>query len=178
MMIALVVSGLGLLSLLILFVVALRRLFRASEAPVTVEWAKSFSLSAYAPMERLLDDSDFQFLKSQPGFSQKIAKDLRAKRVRIFHAYLGMMARDFYRLHSTLQAYLLSLDVDDPQIATELVRQKWNFQRALVMAHLQLKLYALGLGSVSAAPLLAAIGSMGQLAGDVPELLEATTPKS
>jgi hypothetical protein len=177
MMIALVVLGFGFLGLITLFVVALRRLFKASEVPVTVEWAKSFSLSAYAPMERLLDDGDFRFLKTQPGYNRKIANELRAKRVRIFQAYLGMMSRDFHRLHATLQSYLLSLDVDDPQISAELVRQKWNFHRALLIAHLQLKLYSLGLGTVSAAPLIAAMGTMGQLVGDVPELLSASVSK-
>ncbi|MDZ7640198.1 MAG: hypothetical protein U5J83_18420 [Bryobacterales bacterium] len=130
--------------------------------------------SAYASMERLLDDGDFQFLKSQPGFNRKIARDLRAKRVRIFSAYLGMMSRDFARLHSTLQSYLISLEVDDPQVSAELMRQKWIFQRALVVAHLQLKLYSFGLGSVRCASLMNAMRTIGNLAGDVPELLGLT----
>lgn len=171
MMISILVLGCVSLGLVIVFVVSLRRLLKVSEASVTVEWAKSFSLSAYAPMERLLDEGDFEFLKSQPGYNRKIAKDLRVKRVRIFRAYLGMMSRDFSRLHSTLQSYLLSLEVDDPQISAELVRQKWLFQRALVIAHLQLELYSLGIGTVKCAPLMHAIRSMGNLAGDVPELL-------
>lgn len=173
MMISILVLGSVCLGLVIVFVVSLRRLLKVSEASVTVEWAKSFSLSAYAPMERLLDEGDFEFLKSQPGYNRKIAKDLRVKRVRIFRAYLGMMSRDFSRLHSTLQSYLLSLEVDDPQISAELVRQKWLFQRALVIAHLQLELYSLGIGTVKCAPLMDAIRSMGNLAGDVPELLGA-----
>lgn len=171
MMISLTAVGLVALGLVIVLVLSLRRLLKASEAPVTVEWAKSFSLSAYAPMERLLDEGDFEFLKSQPGYSRKIARDLRAKRVRIFRAYLGMMARDFSRLHSTLQSYLLALAVDDPQISAELVRQKWLFQRALLLAYFQLQLYSLGLGTVQCAPLMNAIRSMGNLAGDVPTLL-------
>lgn len=170
-MISMLAVGLICLGLVIAFVISLRRLLTPSEAPVTAEWAKSFSLSAYAPMERLLDEGDFEFLRTQPGYNHKIARELRAKRVRIFRAYLGMMARDFTRLHSTLQLYLLSLDVDDPQISAELVRQKWLFQRALLIAHLQLKLYSLGIGSVQCAPLMNAIRSMGQLAGDVPTLL-------
>lgn len=171
MMISILALGLVSLGLMITFVVSLRRLLKPSEAPVTVEWAKSFSLSAYAPMERLLDEGDFEFLKSQPGYNHKIAKELRAKRVRIFRAYLGMMSRDFTRLHSTLQSYLLSLEVDDPQISAELVRQKWLFQRALLIAHIQLKLYSVGIGSVQCTALMNAIRSMGQLAGDVPTLL-------
>ena len=171
MMISLTAVGLFCVGLVVVLVVSLRRLLRASEAPVTVEWAKSFSLSAYAPMERLLDEGDFEFLKSQPGYDRKIAKDLRSKRVRIFRAYLGMMSRDFSRLHSTLQSYLLSLEVDDPQVSAELVRQKWLFQRALVIAHVQLGLYSLGIGTVKCAPLMDAIRSMGNLAGDIPTLL-------
>lgn len=174
MMISLAVLGLGLLGLVTLLATALYRLLKASEVPVTAEWAKSFSLSAYAPMERLLDESDFQFLKSQPGYSRSIARELRAKRVRIFSAYLNMMSRDFHRLTSVLQSYLLALEVDDPQISSEILRQKWLFQRALVVAHVQLKLYSLGIGTVSCGSLLNAMRTLGQLVGDVPELLGAT----
>ena len=172
MLISLIALGLGCLALLAVFGISLRRLIKSSEAPVTVEWARSFSLSAYAPMERLLDDGDFRFLKTQPGYNRKIEKDLRAKRVRIFSAYLGMMSRDFHRLHTLLGNYLVSVNVDDPEISAELIRQKWLFRRALVLAHLRLRLYALGVGSVSCDALLDAMRKMGQLAGDIPAMME------
>jgi hypothetical protein len=85
-----------------------------------------------------------------------------------------MMSRDFHRLTSVLQSYLLALEVDDPQISSEILRQKWLFQRALIVAHVQLKLYSLGIGTVSCGSLLNAMRTLGQLVGDVPELLGAT----
>jgi hypothetical protein len=167
-LIALGLTGLG---MVVALFTALYRLQKASVAPVTVEWAQSFSLSAYAPMERLLVDSDFEFLKTQPGYSRKIMRELRARRVRIYCAYLAMMSRDFHRLYTLLQQYLLSTRVDNPAISAELMRQKWLFSRELLVAHLRLRLYALGIGSVSCGNLMEAMHKMGALAGDLPAML-------
>jgi len=169
-LIALGLVGLGMVAALGF---ALYRLQKASAAPVTVEWAQSFSLSAYAPMERLLVDSDFEFLKTQQGYSRKIMRDLRSRRVRIYAAYLGMMARDFHRLYTLLQQYLVSVQVDDPEISATLVNQKWLFQRELVFAYARLYLYSVGIGSVSCQNLMEAMHKMGALAGDLPAMMEA-----
>lgn len=169
-LVALGLTGLG---MVVALFTALYRLQKASVAPVTVEWAQSFSLSAYAPMERLLVDSDFEFLKTQQGYSRKIMRDLRSRRVRIYSAYLAMMARDFHRLYTLLQDYLLSVQVDDPEITATLVKQKWLFTRELLVAHVRLRLYAVGIGSVSCSKLMEAMHKMGALAGDLPTLMAA-----
>lgn len=167
----LVTLGLIGLGLMIALTAALYRLHKASKAPVTIEWANSFSLSAYAPMERLLEDADFEFLKTQQGYDRKILRELRARRVRIFSAYLGMMSRDFHRLFTLLQDYLVSANVDDPEISAALVQQKWLFTRSLIVTHIRLRLYAIGIGTVSCSNLLEALRKMGALAGDLPELM-------
>jgi len=41
---------------------------RSDNQASTVEWFESFSLDSFAPMERLLDQSDFEFLAQQPGY--------------------------------------------------------------------------------------------------------------
>lgn len=173
-LVALGLTGLG---LTIALTHALYRLRKASIAPVTLEWAQSFSLAAYAPMERLLEDADFEFLKSQNGYSRRIVRDLRSRRVRIFSAYLSMMSRDFHRLYTLLEGYLLSAKVDDPEITATLVQQKWLFAKALLIAHVRLRLYAVGIGTVSHENLLGAIRKMAALAGDVPELLQVSSVK-
>jgi hypothetical protein len=172
MIYSLVVLGLIGLGLIVALFTALYRLMKASDAPVTVEWAQSFSLSAYAPMERLLNDEDFHFISSQQGSNRKILRELRARRVRIFSAYLGMMSRDFQRLHMLLQQYLVTASIDDPDIAATLVQQRWRFYRSILITQIQLKLYSVGIGSVSCQPLLEAMKKMGDLAGDVTELVQ------
>lgn len=169
-LIALGLTGLG---MVVALSTALYRLQKASVAPVTVEWAQSFSLSAYAPMERLLVDSDFEFLKTQQGYSRKIMRELRARRVRIYCAYLAMMSRDFHRLYTLLQQYVISARVEDPEISATLVKQRWLFTRELLVAHMRLRLYAVGIGSVSCGNLLEAMHMMGALAGDLPALMDA-----
>ncbi len=172
MIYSLVALGLTGLGLIVALFTALYRLKKASDAPVTVEWAQSFSLSAYAPMERLLDDEDFRFIKSQQGANRKILRELRAKRVRIFSAYLAMMSRDFHRLYTLLQQYLVTAEIDDPDVAATLIRQRWIFYRSILVTQIRLRLYVIGIGSVSCEPLMDAMRKMGSLAGDVTELVQ------
>jgi len=172
MIYSLVALGLTCLGLILALSIALYRLSKASTAPVTVEWAQSFSLSAYAPMERLLEDADFAFLKTQQGCNRKILRELRARRVRIYSAYLSMMARDFHRLYTLLQGYLVNAEIDDPEIAQALLRQRWLFMRSLLITQIRLRLYGMGIGTVSCEHLMEAMRKMGAFAGDIPELLQ------
>lgn len=178
MIYSLVVLGLTGLGLITALSIALYRLSKASSVPVTVEWAESFSLSAYAPMERLLEDADFEFLKTQQGYSRKILRELRSRRVRIYSAYLGMMARDFHRLYSLVQQYLVSAEIDDAEIAATLVKQRWLFLRCLLVTRIRLQLYSLGIGTVSCAPLMEAMRKMGALTGDFPVMAESRVHRS
>ncbi len=173
---SLVALGLTGLGLTIALSIALYRLTKVGSAPVTIEWAQSFSLSAYSPMERLLEDTDFEFIKTQQGSNPRILRELRARRVRIFAAYLSMMARDFHRLYTLLQQYLVNAEIDDPEIAQTLVQQRWLFFRSLLVTQIRLRLYAVGIGTVSSEPLMEAMRKMGSLAGDVTELLQQPAP--
>ena len=64
----------------------------------TAEWLDSFSVKSYAPMERLLEKSDWAFLASQPGYRPEIGKRLMSQRRKIFRAYLRLLVRDFNQL--------------------------------------------------------------------------------
>src|ERR1700726_3607672 len=79
----------------ILFYLLASRLDPASNP---VEWLDGFSLESYAPMRRLLDQSDLEFLKKQPGYHPDIVRTLRVERRRAFLDYLGLMIADFNQL--------------------------------------------------------------------------------
>ena len=55
------------------------------------EWLDTFSLESYAPMRRLLDQSDFEFLRKQPGYHPALEKHLHTARRAAFIDYLWMM---------------------------------------------------------------------------------------
>src|SRR5260370_41239922 len=70
--------------------------------PVTTEWLSELSTDRYRPMLRLLDDADFQFLRSQKGFTAEMASSLRGQRVQAFRGYLPLLESDYARAAAAL----------------------------------------------------------------------------
>ncbi len=144
-------------ALLLLAVVALiwKVLSSTQVRGVDPAWLKEFSVSAYRPMERLLNEEDIAFLKSQPGFRPGMDRQLRASRCRAFRLYLRNLARDFNRLHYALRLMVVQAPQGAPDIGGVLLRQKITFFSAWLMARARLELYALGVGKVEVGGLLA-----------------------
>lgn len=135
----------------------LRLVYSARVVGVDPEWLRTFSPAMYRPMMRLLSEHDVEFLKTQPGYRPGMEKQLRRERQRLFRTYLQSLARDFNRLDRALRLVLPEIEEDQPELAKELIFQKIRFFWLLGLAHLQLKLYALGLGTVDVSRLLATV---------------------
>src|SRR5271166_3012608 len=71
---------------------------RLDKQATTAEWFESFSIDHFAPMERLLDRSDFEFLSRQPGYRPEIGARLLKERKRMFLGYLRLLIGDFNQL--------------------------------------------------------------------------------
>src|SRR5205807_20468 len=71
--------------------------------PVTAEWIDELSIERYRPMLRLLESSDLEFLRTQPGYSPKMESNLRAQRCQIFGGYLRCLNMDFRRVCMALK---------------------------------------------------------------------------
>jgi hypothetical protein len=127
---------------------------------VDPEWLKSFSMSSYRPMERLLNQEDLVFLRAQRGFEPKIEKELRASRCRLFRMFLKDLGRDFNRLHYALRLMVLYAPSDCPELAKTLLVQKFSFFVALVTVRVRLELYALGFGPADVRGLISAVDGM------------------
>jgi len=57
------------------FVALFRRLSSRLDAEqCTSEWLDNFSTANYAPMQRLFDEKDFEFLAGQPGYRPATAR--------------------------------------------------------------------------------------------------------
>lgn len=127
---------------------------RRSGPPADPEWLNSFSVSKYRPMERLLSESDFEFLAAQPGLSPRVISRLRRERRQIFRRYLASLTRDFGRLYVwAAQAALVSSDGPSDFAAT-LMRQRFTFNVLVWRIRATLVLHALGVAAVDPAPLL------------------------
>jgi hypothetical protein len=132
----------------------------AEELPVTTEWLGELSAERYRPMLHLLDDTDFQFLRSQKGFTPAMATRLRRQRAGIFRGYLGMLEADFGRISMALKLILAQSECDRPELASLVLQQQIRFAGGIVCAHCRLILFGWGVTGVDVAGLVQLFDSM------------------
>jgi hypothetical protein len=160
------------------FVFLLYRLIsRFSPEVLDAEWLDNFSLENYAPMRRLLDQSDLEFLKKQPGFHAGLAKRLQAERRRAFVGYLGLMIGDFNQLLKIGRIMLVASHVDRPEFARALGRQRNKFYFTVCAIRCKLALAPLGL-QVDGPELLNSLGNMLQQVRELASLQTASYENS
>jgi hypothetical protein len=115
--------------------------------PVTAGWIDALSIERYRPMMRLLDSEDLEFLRSQPGFTPRMAAKLRIQRCRIFRGYLRSLSNDFARVCVALKIVMFQSLDDRPDLAKALLRQQALFAAGIAAANVRLFLYRWGLCS-------------------------------
>src|SRR5690242_18787345 len=118
--------------ILVALVAALATLVRTLGAgghclPVTAEWIDELSIERYRPMLRLLDSSDLEFLRSQPGYTPKMESNLRAQRCTIFRGYLRCLHMDFRRVCLALKLVMVQSHYDRPDLASALMHHQVMF---------------------------------------------------
>ena len=146
----------------ILGVCLLLRRFAAGnqELPVTTEWLGELSAERYRPMMRLLDDTDFKFLRGQKGFTPAMAKSLRRQRAGIFRDYLSMLENDFQRISLALKLVMAQSECDRPDLARTLMQYQIRFATGIVVAHWRLLLFRGGIDGFDVAELVHLFDSM------------------
>jgi hypothetical protein len=126
----------------------------------TAEWLESFSLDSYAPMERLLDQSDVRFLASQVGYREEIAKRLMAERRKIYRVYIRHLLRDYNQLAGIGKLMIVYSTQDRQEFARQLWRQQIRFYGAVCSVRVQLALSPLGWTVADGRRLVAALAAM------------------
>ena len=106
------------------------------------------SLDRYKPMERLLNESDFQFLAAQPGYTPGLGRRLRSERRRIFRGYLRSMKKDFDRVCLGFHLLMIHSAEDRSDLAGMLMRQRYRFAVNMLVVQGKLGLHAMGIGAV------------------------------
>src|ERR1019366_4989261 len=115
------VSALSCLAFAICLWLLLRSLrLAAGRLPVTTDWLDDLSTERYRPMLRLLDEEDLRFLRTQPGFTPKMAAKFRAQRCRILQGYLRSMQVDFGRICTALKLVMTESQQDRPDLGSAL----------------------------------------------------------
>src|SRR5271154_4521567 len=152
-------AAMGAVAVVLLSVFAILFLRLASRFDPAAEpgWMESFSLDRYAPMERLLDASDFEFLAKRSPGNPRLAKKLLAERRGIFREYLSMLVRDFNELHLRAKEMLVGAPEDRPEFAGELFRQQLRFYISVCLIRCKVTLYPLGWTALDVPRLLGAL---------------------
>jgi hypothetical protein len=135
----LIAAAVVLTSVLVAFAVIFVRMTRQRTShDIDGHWLANFTPSRYRPMERLLAEEEFAFLAAQPGFTRDMRRRFRTERRRVFRSYLRNLARDFERLHRAARVLMLSAPEDRPDFAAALVRQRFLFERGLMLVRYRL----------------------------------------
>jgi hypothetical protein len=131
-----------------LFLLVRKVAFNGSSLPLTAEWIDELSVERYRPMMRLLDGGDMEFLRSQPGFTPRMATKLRLQRCQIFRGYLRCLNGDFQRVCAAIKILMLQSRQDRPDLAGLLVQQQISFACGMGLVQFRLFLYRWGLSGV------------------------------
>ena len=159
--------GVLILSLLVCVVVAsaavtaIRKIApRPESLPVTADWINELSVDRYRPMLRLLQEDDLHALRSQPGFTNRMATDLRRERCEIFRGYLRSLRSDFARVCLALKLVMLQAREDRSDLASLLIRSQLAFTWGVALVQVRLALYTCGIGTVDIGDLLKLFDSL------------------
>ena len=150
---------------LAMLIAAFAFLFRAlasrpDQTTCSLEWLDSFSLENYAPMQRLLDTGDVQFLSSQPGYRPEIGKRLMAERRKVFRGYLRLLILDFNQLIGLGKLMVVYATEDHAELARALWRSQISFYCAVFAVQCKLALHPLGWSGVDVNKLVQALETM------------------
>ena len=126
----------------------------------TAEWLETFSTANYAPMQRLFDEKDFEFLVSQPGYQPEIASRLRDERRKVLASYLQLLTGDFNQLHAMAKLMLVYSHEDRPDFGKALLWQQITFYYAVTTVRCRLALMPLGWSAPDVRKLIRPIESM------------------
>lgn len=155
------ISTLTVLALLLaLFLMVRKVVSGGSELPLDCQWIAELSVERYRPMMRLLDERDLEFLRSQPGFTPRMAAKLRAQRCQIFRGYLRGLEADFRRVCTAVKVLMLQSELDRPDLASVLVRHQAAFALGVALVNVRLILYRWGLGGVDVSDLVRTFDAM------------------
>src|ERR1035441_2930865 len=91
-------------------------------------------------MLRLLDATDFEFLRAQQGFTPEMGKTLRRQRVQAFRGYLRLLVTDFDRVVVVLRVILAQSAQDRPELASLVLQRRLNFALGLIEVQCRLAL--------------------------------------
>jgi hypothetical protein len=131
-----------------------------TDEPPSASWIAGLSVDRYAPMLRLLDETDFRHLWMQPGITAEMVERIRAQRYRLFVAYLRSLRNDFRQALSALKFIAAHSGIDRPELGAAIVRAEISFVGWYAAAYARAFLWSCGFGRVDASGLVGAFDTL------------------
>jgi hypothetical protein len=157
----LVVAAISCASLGTAFALLFKKLVsQTSASPLADNWDNLFNPMRYRPLERLLDGRDFDFLASQPSCGSQLVRRLRVERTSIFRGYTRCMRKDFGRILNAIKIIMVHSNVDRPDLAKLIMKQRFVFAFAMMQVECRLVMFRIGVGSVSLEAVLAPLDAI------------------
>jgi hypothetical protein len=109
------------------------------------DWLNDFDLSRYSVLDNLFHPRDFEFLRSQPGYTPELSARLKADRLKIAEGYLSQLERDVRMLLTFANRAAAQSDSDHDQLSAFLLKQEAKFIWNLLSLRMQIALMRIGL---------------------------------
>jgi hypothetical protein len=128
--------------------------------PAPEDWEDICSPGRYKVMERLLEETDYQYLAAKSGDNKRLQKRLRDRRVHIFSSYLNCLSQDFTRICNAIKKIMVDSQVDRPDLAGLLMKQHFVFSLTVLSIEIRLVLYNFGWGAPDGRSLVRSLDNM------------------
>lgn len=119
-------------------------LSRGEQQPAA-DWLNGFDLSRYTVLDNLFHPRDFEFLKSQPGYTPQLSARLKADRLKIAESYLSQLECDVRKLLTFANGAAARSGADHDQLSAFLLKQEAKFAWNLLNLRMQIALMKLGI---------------------------------
>jgi len=117
-----------------------------------------FSAARYRVMERLLAEADQKVVAALGD--PRAEKKFRRLRTRIFRGYMLQLSDDFSRICKAIQLLMANSEVDRPELAGMMLKQRFQFATGMMYMELRLMLYSFGWSGVDPSRLILSLDTM------------------
>jgi hypothetical protein len=125
-----------------------RRDTKRFDAALSDELADEPLTARYRPMERLLRESEWDYLAAQPGFNPARIRAIKSERRKVFRGYLSCLSGDFAAVCLQIRVLMVQSPVARPDLAKALAKFRLQYAVALVKIEFRLLAHAVGIPSV------------------------------
>ena len=136
--------GLLILGLSAFVLGGMRRFVLARHREPTHEWFEAFDFGRYQALAQLFAPQDFDFLRSQPGYTPDLSARLKSDRLKIAEGYLNELQTDVRLLLNFANRASAMGAVDADNFSAFLLKQEFRFIATMARLRCELALMKIG----------------------------------